>query len=62
MITSEFEYYLLSEMISMPDRELVQKMELHIWYRSSVPQPKILAKYVQFLEESEGPDEFVDKA
>lgn len=62
MVTSEFEYYLLSELITMPNRELAQKIELHIWYRCSNPQPRILAKYVAMLEESKGPEDFVDKA
>jgi hypothetical protein len=62
MITSEFEYYLIQELNSMPDRELAQKIELHIWYRCATPQPKILAKYLQALKESDGPEEFVEKA
>ena len=62
MITSEFEYYLIQELNSMPDRELAQKIELHIWYRCATPQPKILAKYLQALKESDGPEDFFEKA
>jgi hypothetical protein len=62
MITSEFEYFLLSELISMPDRELAQKIELHIWYRCSTPQPNILAKYLKCLKQSDSSEDFYEKA
>ncbi len=46
----------------MPDRELAKKIELHIWYRCSTPQPRILAMYVQALKDSEGAEEFHESA
>jgi len=62
VITSEFEYYLIQELNGMPDRELAQKIELHIWYRCATPQPRILAKYLHLLKESDGSEDFVEKA
>ena len=58
MRTSELEYYFLAELIGMPDRELAQKVELHVWYNSPYPQRKILAKYLEALEVSSDPAEF----
>jgi len=62
VITSEFEYYLVQELIGMPDRELAQKIELHIWYRCATPQPKILARYLKLLKESEDSEGFIEEA
>jgi hypothetical protein len=62
MMTSEFEYYLISELISMPDRELASKIELHIWRHTFVPQPKILAMYLTALQDSEDDEDFLVSA
>ena len=62
MITSVSEYYLIQELITMPDRQLAQQIELHIWYRCSTPQPKILARYLKLLKESEDPESFYVEA
>lgn len=63
MIVSESEYLLISELISMVDRELAQKIELHIWAAGPVPFSDTLAKYVQALEDSpDGPEQFDEKA
>lgn len=53
MTTSEFEYYLLSELISMPDRVLAQQIELLIWNRCPIPNEPILEKFVELLRDSD---------
>jgi len=58
MTTSEFEYYLLSELISMPDRVLAQKIELLIWAKSPIPNEPILEKFVDLLKQSEDGSDF----
>jgi hypothetical protein len=62
MQTSELEYYLIQELIGMPERDLAHKIELHIWFNCSIPQPKILAEYLQALEESSSPEDFSKRA
>lgn len=60
--TSEFGYYLLSELITMPDRQLAAKIELAIWATSPEPDEQILNTFIEALKESEcGPD-FVERA
>lgn len=58
MKTSEFEYYLICEMITMPDRVLAQQMELLIWAKSPVPQEPILERFLQMLQDSEDGQDF----
>lgn len=58
MITSEIEYYLLCELITMPDRVLAQQIELLIWARSPIPQESILEKFLSMLMDAEDAQEF----
>lgn len=58
MKTSEAEYYLISELISMPDRRLAQMIELHIWCNSPHPQGHILQRYLDTLNQSKNPEHF----
>jgi hypothetical protein len=60
MTTSEFEYYLLSELIGMPNRVLAQQIELLIWNKSPIPNEPILEKFLEILRESEGSEEFYE--
>jgi hypothetical protein len=60
MTTSEFEYYLLSELVGMPNRVLAQQIELLIWNKSPIPNEPILEKFLEMLRESEGPEEFYE--
>jgi hypothetical protein len=60
MTTSDFEYYLVSELIGMSDRVLAQQIELLIWNRSPTPNEPILEKFLEMLRESEGPEEFYE--
>jgi predicted acylesterase/phospholipase RssA len=60
--TSEFGYYLIAELITMPDRILAQKIELSIWNKCPIPSEPILCKVIEFLKESEGPEEFYEAA
>jgi hypothetical protein len=56
--TSEFGYYLISELITMPDRILAQKLELAIWNRCPIPNEPILCKIIELLKESEDNTDF----
>lgn len=58
MKTSEFEYYLIAELIIMPDRELASAIELHIWNDQPHPDGEVLQKYLDALKLSEDPQDF----
>ena len=58
MITSDEEYFLLSELITMPDRILAQQIELLIWAKSRIVQESILEKFLSLLNASDGPEHF----
>jgi len=62
MRTSEFEYYLIQELITMPNRELAQQIELHIWNDCPHPDGEVVQRYVDALRESDGDQEFMEKA
>jgi hypothetical protein len=46
------EYYVLSEMISMPDRILAQKLELLIWRDPMHPNQRVMDELVKMLNDS----------
>jgi len=60
--TSEFGYHLISELVTMPDRELAERIELHIWKDSSTPNHELIGKLVTALEVSEDGSEFWEAA
>jgi hypothetical protein len=62
MKTSEFEYYLLCELITMPDRDLAHKIELHIWNDQPHPDGEVLQKYIDAIRNSEDDRDFSDLA
>ena len=62
MITSELEYYLLCELITMDDRVLAQQIELLIWAKSPIPQEPILQKFLDMLTESKSSKDFYNKS
>ena len=61
MITSDSEYFLLCELITMPDRILAQQIELLIWATSRTPQEPILEKFLDLLGESDSPENFWER-
>lgn len=58
MITSDAEYFLLCELITMPDRILAQQIELLIWATNRIPQEPILEKFLDLLNASGSPEDF----
>lgn len=62
MTTTDSEYYLLAELITMPDRVLAQKIELLIWAKSPIPNEAILCKFLELLEASDDASEFYSTA
>ena len=60
--TSELGYYLIQELVTMPDRELAKRIELAIWKDSPVPEEETLNKFIKAIEESENESDFAWKA
>jgi hypothetical protein len=53
---SEMDYYLIQELVEMPDRQLASMIELCSFPTSCVP--KHWNKFVEAIEESKDPDDF----
>jgi len=47
---------------ALVDRELAQKIELHIWSNGPTPQPHTLAHYLKLLKDSEDESIFAETA
>lgn len=62
MKTSEFEYYLIQELVNMPDRDLAKKIFDHIYGDCSHPNGKILQEYLDVLRVSDEPETFYEEA
>jgi hypothetical protein len=58
IITTEFGYYLIAELVTMEDRILAQKIELDIWACSPTPRASRLQSYISALKESENDSDF----
>lgn len=58
MQTSEFEYYLLAELITMHDRILAQQIELLIWNKHHELDKRMLDKFVELIRQSNGELDF----
>lgn len=61
MRISEFEYHVISELITMADRDLAQQIELDIWRYGPSPDKKRLQLYVEAMKDSEDPPGFHEK-
>jgi len=59
--TTEFGYYLISELISMDDRKLAEELELAIWKDGFQPVPEVLAHIIERFKESGGDFEFQEE-
>lgn len=56
--TDDRGYYLVQELLTMPNRALASGIELSVWKNSSEPCKAALAKFENALALSEEPDDF----
>lgn len=63
MEVSEMEYHVISELITMEDRELAQQIELAIWPDGPKPKQVVLSMFVKAMEETDdNAQQFAKKA
>lgn len=62
IITTEFGYYLLSELVTMKDRKLAAAIELKLWPNSPTVDEKVLSDLITLLKDSDCDEDFADRA